>query len=332
MQSKPSPTDRFCPVPRLRDLGEDQVLTALLARIRSVPVQPGLIGPGDDCAVIPLPDSEFEWLLTSDPVIEGVHFLAETDPHWIGHKAIARAISDIAAMGGTPLWNVVNVTAPSDMPLSRLEAIYDGANEIAAAQDAYIIGGDIGTGRTLALHVFAIGQTPIGTAVLRRGARPGDTLFVTGALGGSLLGHHLRFTPRVQEGEWLRSQGWATAMMDISDGISTDIRRMLAASQVGADLDKASIPISPSAYAMNDALSPLAHALNDGEDFELLFTVAADRTPAFQQAWANQFDLACTAIGRITEVSGQLRVVDDNGHPRDWSDDGYLHFHARECD
>ncbi len=319
MSQSPSPV-------LLSDLGEDQVLTALLRRVQSPSHIMGAIGPGDDCAVIPVPGSTSDWLLTSDPVIAGIHFLPETDPRFIGRKAIGRAISDIAAMGGTPQWIIINITSPADLPLTTLERVYDGVNEMASAYDSTIMGGDIGRGLDFALHVFAIGQVPHGTAILRSGAAPGDILYVTGELGGSQLGHHLIFSPRVKEGHWLREQGWATAMMDISDGISTDARRLMQASQVGLDLQASRIPISAAARQMPDGLPPLQHALNDGEDFELLFTVRAEQAELFEKAWAEQFDLPCTPIGQVTDNVQRFRIIAPDGQPQDWQDQGYVHF------
>lgn len=311
---------------RLCDLGEDQVLATLLSHLNPARTTSGAMGPGDDCAIIPIPESTWDWLLTSDPVIEGIHFLPGTDPRLIGRKAIGRAISDIAAMGGMPQWIIINITSPADLPLATLEKVYDGVNEMAAAYDSVIMGGDIGKGRDFALHVFAIGRAPRGTAILRSGAKPGDIVMVTGTLGGSQLGRHLTFSPRVKEGLWLREHGWATAMMDISDGISTDIRRMMQASHVGVDLQENQVPISAAARELTDGHPPLHHALNDGEDFELLFTVREDQGDLFAKAWAQQFDLPCTAIGRVTDTPQQLRIMGPDGKPQVWQDQGYVHF------
>jgi len=291
-------------------------LTARLAQGRDV-----VVGPGDDCAVVRTGDED--WLLTSDPVIEGVHFTAAADPVQVGHKAVARALSDIAAMGGTPRWALVDLVAPASTTPAQLEALYDGMGATAAEHGLSIVGGDVARGVTLELHVFAVGSVPRDGAVLRSGAAPGDIIFVTGALGGShIAGHHLTFEPRLREGQWLREGGWVTAMCDISDGLSTDLHHLADASGVGAELQRASIPCSEAAISAGD---PVAHALADGEDFELLFTVPADRQSDFVTAWAETHNLPCTHIGTITD-SGKVEGVDADANRTTLSAAGYDHF------
>jgi thiamine-monophosphate kinase len=155
-------------------------------------------------------------------------------------------------------------------------------------------------------------------------------LYVTGRLGGSRLGKHLTFEPRVAEGRWLREGQWATAMMDVSDGLSTDLRRLLQRSGVGVELEAAAVPIDPAVDQLQDGRSPLEHAWSDGEDFELLFTVAASRRVAFEAAWRAQFELACTAIGRITDQSGECTLVEPSGARRRWTAHGYEHFRSAD--
>lgn len=307
----------------LADLGEREVIRRLARRVgrgRQVSV-----GIGDDCAVVRIPGSPDDWVLTTDPVIEGVHFLAGTRGRRVGHKAAGRVLSDIASMGGDPRWVLVDLVAPPAMPMAYLEEVYRGATALCARHGAAIIGGDLAKGPRLELHLFAVGSVPKGRALLRSGARPGDALYVTGALGGSLLGRHLDFEPRVAEGAWLRAGRWATAMMDVSDGLAADLRRLTAESGVGADLRAEALPVSAAARRMRDGLGPLAHALTDGEDFELLFTVPAARAAAFDRAWRRRFDLRCTAIGTITRRRGAIGILDGRTR-RPLSEDGYQHF------
>ena len=312
----------------LRELGEREAIRRL-ARI--VGTRPDVaVGIGDDCAVVAAEGSPCDWVLTTDPVIEGVHFAPDAEPRRIGHKAAGRCLSDLAAMGAEPLWLLIDLVAPPDTAMERLEEVYRGATALCARHGAAIVGGDTARGERLELHVFAVGRVPRGTALLRSGARPGDTPYVTGALGGSLAGRHLDFEPRVEEGRWLREGGWAGALMDLSDGVAADLRRMLEQSGAGAELELAAVPVSDAARAPVDGRAPLEHALCDGEDFELLFTVPAARRAAFESAWRGRFALACTAIGAITASAGEMTAIAPDGRRAPLAQDGYQHFVEEE--
>lgn len=303
----------------LESIGE----SALIARLqrRLFPGRDVIVGPGDDCAVVRVGTED--WLLTSDPVIDGVHFEACTDPEAIGHKAIARALSDIAAMGGTPRWALVNLVVPHTTDVERLDAVYDGMAITAKANGIAIVGGDVAKGPLLELHLFAVGSLPCDSAILRSGATPGDGIYVTGSLGGSRLNkRHLTFTPRIREGLWIRNGHWASAMCDISDGLSTDLHHLTDAGHVGAELQFAVLPGSEAARHTD---TPLAHILTDGEDFELLFTVPSVKEQAFVTAWQRDFALACTRIGRITDGSTVVGI-DANGTRSTLTAAGYDHF------
>lgn len=281
------------------------------------------VGIGDDAAVWKNPGGDL--VLTSDAVIEGAHFLPGADPASVGHKAAGRVLSDFAAMGAAPEALLVNVIADPARDPGWWEAVYRGADAAAARFGAVIAGGDVSKGAPCALHVFGVGVIR-GAAITRAGAKPGDALFVTGSLGGSILGRHLAFEPRVREGRWLAGGGWATAMIDLSDGLATDLRHILAQSGVGAVLDAEAIPVSDAARAMNDDASPLEHALADGEDYELLFTTPADRAQALSQAWAQQPFPAATRIGTVTDRADliELREKDGTRRPMNWA--GYDHL------
>ncbi len=248
-------------------------------------------------------------VLTSDPVIEGIHFTSDTDPEDIGYKAVGRVLSDLAAMGSDPRWILINLVTPPTISLEAIDALYRGANKIASRFGMVIVGGDVAEGKVLELHIFGTGTVPNSKAVERSGARVGDYLFVTGTLGGSMQGRHLTFMPRVEQGIWLRD--WATAMMDVSDGLASDLRRLVKMSNVGCDLQIADVPISDAAEEGGGEITPLEHALYDGEDFELLFTVAKDNKDAFCLAWQKEFSLTCTCIGTITDQREVIRLVDD---------------------
>ena len=302
-------------------------------------------------------DHQYDLLLKSDAVVENNHFYPQTPPHQIGYKALARVMSDLAAAGGEPLWALINLVVPRAEKTGRLLAIYRGLTLLARRHRVAVIGGDTTTGPALELHVFAIGRAPHGTALLRSGAQPGDAIFVTGALGGSLQGKHLRFVPRLAEGQWLRAGRWATSAIDISDGLATDLAHILDMSGVGAEVNTERIPIAgavfqglekgrgsfPKDWKKWARLFPglgkkagkfskawkqrvaLAHALCDGEDFELLFTVPPHKAAALEKAWRKKFRTRLTQIGVITRRPRKL-VWLEGGCPLPFRGTGFEHF------
>ena len=311
---------------KMKDIGELAAIRRILARL---PERADIRrGAGDDCAVVRGADRRWDWLLTSDPVIEGVHFAAGTPRAAVGRKAVGRILSDLAAMGGEPQWALLDVVAPPAMPVAHLDALYDGLLPLANRFGMAVVGGDLASGQRLEVHAFGVGRVPAGRAVLRSGARPGQGVYVTGSLGGSVRGKHLRFVPRLREGAWLRD--WATAMIDVSDGLASDLRHIIEESGVGARIDLPRLPVSRAAAALRDGRGPLAHALHDGEDFELLFTIPAAREPAFAAAWRRTFKLRCSRIGSVTRRAGVLECVDPSGRVSRLTDTGYQHFAAKE--
>nr|WP_281281236.1 thiamine-phosphate kinase [Pontiella desulfatans] len=255
-----------------------------------------LVGAGDDCAVCCMPGVGMDQVFTTDPVVEGVHFLHGEIPERIGNKAVGRVLSDIAAMGARPQWLLVNVVAAPGTEMEYLEGIYVGMSALCSRFGATIIGGDLSKGAQLELHLFGTGLLPSGSALLRSGAKAGDSVCVTGVLGGSSAGKHLDFIPRVEEGIFLRETGLVNAMMDVSDGLATDLRHILAQSKVGADLDAEAIPV----------VDGLNAALYDGEDFELLLTTSDPGS--LQAQWKDRFGSGLPLIGKITEEGGVLRL------------------------
>ncbi len=305
-------------------LGERALIRRLAARLgagREV-----ALGIGDDAAVVRPSGGADDWVLTSDPVVESVHFVPGTAPERVGHKAVGRVLSDCAAMGADPLWLLIDVSAPPDTPAAFLERAYDGANALARRHGAAVIGGDVTSAPSLQFHVFGVARVPRGTALTRAGARPGDRLFVTGELGGSLAGRHLDFEPRVAEAGWLREGGWARAALDVSDGLAADVRRLAEQSGVGACIRLADLPVSAAARAARDGRAPWLHALDDGEDFELLFAVPAERAEALVRAWTARFALACTEVGEILPSGAGIVGVDAAGREAPLSARGYEHF------
>lgn len=304
----------------------------LIGRLtRTLPTNASVVvGPGDDCAVLDEGVPDRLLLFKTDAVVEGVHFTREAAPEKIGHKALARCLSDIAAMAGTPSAALVTIGLPPDYQPELVEAIYAGMSALARRHQVAIVGGETTTNPGgIFLSIALLGWAPRGKAVLRSGAEAGDALFVTGQLGGSLAGKHLDFEPRLTEARWLAQHFPLHAMIDLSDGLAGDLRHILKASRVGAELLATSIPISReakiAAKAGSSAKPALLAALTDGEDFELLFTVASRDAVPLLDGWRQQFPgVALTCIGRIKEGEG-ITIRDQHG-VRLLSANGYTHF------
>ncbi|MHC4133602.1 MAG: thiamine-phosphate kinase [Planctomycetota bacterium] len=247
---------------------------------------------GDDCAVLDCAP----WgtlLATTDSVIDGVHLHWDREgPAAFGYKAVARNLSDIAAMAGEPLWALVAACLPRDVTEAQAHALYEGAERAGCR----LVGGDTSFGPTATVTVTVLGRAHAKGPVLRSGARPGDWIVVSGPLGGSLeSGHHYTFTPRIAEAKALVDACDVGALIDLSDGLSTDLHHVLAASGVGCRLDAARIPL-------NDV--PLANALHDGEDYELLAAVRPGDLPP-----------GLVRIGAITEADAVLVHPDGREEP-----------------
>ena len=321
-------------------MNEFELITRLT---QSLPTNPNVVtGAGDDCAVLDfgLPD---KWLLfKTDAIVEGVHFTKDTPPEKIGRKALARALSDIAAMAGTPIAALVTIALPPKFDVKFIEAIYDGMRALAQEHGVAIVGGETTTNpERILISIALLGFAPRGKTVLRSGAKVGDAIFVTGDLGGSLAGKHLEFEPRLAEARWLAENFLIHAMIDLSDGLAGDLRHILKASHVGAELLKPAIPISRAAKeisrsrACQSADDPPTHvggcksafvaALTDGEDFELLFTVAGSDAVKLLDAWKKQFPkLRLRCIGKIT--ADENVTIRDKDVVLPLTEHGYVHF------
>jgi thiamine-monophosphate kinase len=273
-------------------------------------------GIGDDCAIL-RPSAGEDLVFTSDFVLEGRHFERETHtPADVGHKALARSLSDLAAMGSEPVFCLVSLAVPSQLVPRWVTTFYRGLLALASEHRVTLAGGDLARFEKILVDVICCGRVPRGKALLRRGAKSGDKLYVTGELGGSAHGfatrrgkswrRHLRPEPRIEAGIALRRLG-VSACMDISDGLSLDLVRLSRESNVSAELHL--IPLAPGAT--------LEEALHGGEDYELLFTAPPQmRIP---QCVAQ---LPVTQIGRIT--SGKPGVVRLHGRPL--KPEGFDHF------
>lgn len=252
-----------------------------IARVRQLaaPSPRVPVGIGDDAAVIAFP-SPAEALVTVDMLMEGVDFtFPPATPAEAGRKALAVNLSDIAAMGGRPLGAVVSVALPRERGWEFARELHAGLAALAREFDTPLIGGDTNTwDKPLAISVTLIGEAHRNGVARRNGAKSGDWIMVTGELGGSIAGKHLHFTPRLAEARALMDSGPMHAMIDISDGLAADLWHILEESRAGARLWGERIPISEAARAAaSGTTTALEHALTDGEDFELLFTVSPEQ-------------------------------------------------------
>jgi thiamine-monophosphate kinase len=284
-----------------------------------------LIGPGDDTAEVVFAPGR-TCLVTTDMLLEGSCFrLAEAGPRLVGRKALAVNLSDIAAMAGQPVAAVVSLGLPRQGGRALAEALYHGVREIADAFGTALVGGDTNSwDGPLVVSVTLLGEPTGRGAVRRSGARPGDWLFVTGPLGGSITGHHLTFTPRVREAQALHQQVELRAMIDISDGLAADLHHLCRESGCGAVLNAAAIPLSPAAQAATDGRLPLDHALGDGEDFELLFAVPPDDgARLLRDQPLRPFRVTLNRIGECTAAEVCLRQPPGQTEPL--GPQGYVH-------
>jgi thiamine-monophosphate kinase len=258
-----------------------------------------IVGPGDDCAVVKAPAKAGErLLLKTDTVVEGVHFTTETPPKLIGRKAMARVISDFAAMAGTPCHALVTLIAPPQTPVKRMLAVYAGLREMAEAHGVNIVGGETSRGEQLILTVSLTGTVGEKSWIARSTAKAGDLLLVTGQLGGSIKGKHLRFEPRVAEARWLTENLPVRAMMDLSDGLAKDLPRLADAGGLGFELWAPEIPITPGCT--------LEQALGDGEDYELLLAVSPKMKASMMHQWhCFSPKVPLTVIGQLLPLDGK---------------------------
>ena len=294
-----------------------------------LPPHPRLEVPAGDDAAVLRPPAMRRTVITVDMLTEGVDFILGPDctPRQVGHKALAVNLSDLAAMAARPEAAVVAVGLPRTAGASLAKGLHEGLAALAMEFDVALAGGDTNAwDGPLVISVTAVGSGPPGQAWRRDGARPGDLIVVTGPCGGSLLGRHLRVQPRCRAALEITGRFTVHAAIDISDGLSLDLSRMMVASGTGCLLDLAAVPIHEDAIAMSaqadDDRTPLDHALADGEDFELLLAMPsaeAERLVADPPA-----DLAPTVIGTVIEDPG-LFTIDAKGVYRPLAPRGFIH-------
>lgn len=305
---------------------ETAFLAYLRGRCRQLPKV--AVGIGDDAAVVDPLDGQL--VVCADQIIDGTDFdskrFAEDGHSWsdVGFKSIAINLSDMAAMGGTPHSVLVTLSLPNENATRIAGDVYEGILEAATQYHLAIAGGDLSVYQgPLAISVTLLGSVPHGKSWLRSGATEGDIILVSGAVGGSLLGRHLRPTPRVQLAQQLRESGIeVNAAIDISDGLSLDLDRLCAASGLGAELDADAIPIHPDAIerANSTDCSAWEHAWRDGEDFELILTLSPDEAMRLQEL---SMDVPLTPIGEIVGRTGMWKRV--QGKLERLMPQGYIH-------
>ena len=299
---------------------ETSFLAYLRGRCRTLPQAP--VGIGDDAAV--LTPAKGQQLACVDQIIEGVDFLsAEHSLHDVGYKAVAINLSDIAAMGGTPNSMLVSICLPKEKATQIAGEVYEGILEAASEYSLAIVGGDISTySGPLSIGVTLLGTVDHGQAFLRSGAQEGDAILVSGALGGSILGRHLRPSPRIELVRQLRHHAQITAAIDISDGLSLDLDRLCAASGLGAELNTEQIPIHNDAQHLSETSGRTAfeHAWSDGEDFELIITMNQEDADKVIRL---DLGVQLTQIGNIVGRTGLWKR--QQGKLKRLSPQGYLH-------
>jgi thiamine-monophosphate kinase len=301
---------------------EDEI-TSWFGRQRELPSAEIPIGIGDDMAQIVL-DHGASVLITTDMLLDGTHFdLRTATLEQVGYKSMAASLSDCAAMATIPLAAVVAVGLPPGWGGPQLQELHAGIIRAADKYDCPLVGGDITgwkNGGPFAVCVSMLSKPGDRPPVRRSGAKVGDIVCVTGSLGGSLRRKHLEFEPRVHEALKIVRSADVHAMMDISDGLSTDLNRICMQSGVGALVEAASVPVSEEAKAQAD---PVAAALHEGEDFELLFTLAPDQWDRLRRQWHDPVPI--TAVGRITDTR-RMELRMSNGQIRDLKPGGYDHL------
>lgn len=303
-------------------------------------------GIGDDAAVVKAAANQC-LLITTDILKEGVHFKKNsTSPYLLGKKSISVNLSDIAAMGGSPLYYLVSISAPAGTSLEFVKKLYQGMDKQAQRFNTFLLGGDTVSSRdTISISITLLGKAPKENIVYRKGAKKGDLIYVTGFLGDAALGllmienysripgrnplvrKHLDPVPRIEEGKQIARLKAAGSMIDISDGLMADLRHILTQSRVGAKIRLSALPLS-SQYRKhclelsNDFYYP---ALCGGEDYELLFTVNPQNRKKVENL-AKRITTPLTCIGEITGNPSELAVLDEKGQRVPCKEEGYKHF------
>ncbi|MDP3732841.1 MAG: thiamine-phosphate kinase [Candidatus Omnitrophota bacterium] len=289
-------------------------------------------GTGDDCAVLKFDRNSYQ-LFTCDMIVENTDFTLKDSPYLIGRKSLAVSISDIAACAGVPHYCLVSMGIPRDTTVEFIDKVIKGMLSLAKKYNINLVGGDLSRAKELTIDVSMLGLVEKKNLTLRSGAKIGDIIFVTGELGGSISGKHLKFTPRLKEARFLVKNFRVNSMIDISDGLAQDMGHILKESSVGAIIYEDLIPISkPRPLYYKEILrrgkrrGKQAVTINDalyaGEDFELLFTVSVHEAKKLYRKKLTGFK----PIGEITHKKYGLRLVGKRGKERIIEPKGFQHF------
>lgn len=311
-----------------------------------------LCGIGDDCAVMAQSDTTVR-LVTTDMMVENIHFFTDTPPEGLGHKLLAVNLSDIAAMGGMPTDAVISLAVPPNQDAGYLERVYNGLYACADKYNTAIVGGDTTRShQQLVLNIALTGQMQRKQVCYRSGAQIGDLIYVSGTLGDAAGGFHVirddnefdptdrahllrqfhRPEPRIQLGQMLAQSGAVTAMMDVSDGVASDLRHICRRSGVSASLQAEKIPMSRAFqnFCQITQKDPLSLALSGGEDYELLFTISPDRAQDIESLIQTQNLTPITCIGTIAAPDQNIVLTQANGDSSPLTLNGFDHFKTHQ--
>jgi len=296
---------------KLKKLGETGLIERLAKYVKGI---------GDDCAVIRISKKRY-LLITIDMLLEDVDFkLKEATPYQIGWKSLACGLSDIASMGGAAKYAVVSLGLPGKLSVEFVDGLYRGIKALAKRFDVEIVGGDTNASKKLVIDVAVLGFIQPDRLTLRSGAKPGDIICVTGVLGGSYKSkRHLTFVPRLNEARSLVKNFRITSMIDISDGLSTDLNHIAKESGVGACVYEELIPLSKDA-------KNVSAALNEGEDFELLFTMPLREAHRLARKGLGSNGVKITQIGEILDKKIGVKIIRPDGRVKDLKSKGFSHF------
>ncbi|MFH1355245.1 MAG: thiamine-phosphate kinase [Candidatus Omnitrophota bacterium] len=271
-------------------------------------------GSGDDCAVLKFDRLSYQ-LFACDMIAEDSDFKLNDDPYLIGRKALAVSVSDIAACGGLPKYCIISIGMPKITPVKFIDRLFRGSLNLAKKFNINIVGGDISSAPKLIIDTCLLGVVEKSRLVLRNGAKAKDIIFVTGQLGGSRLGKHLKFTPRVKEARFLVENFKVNSMIDISDGLTQDLGHVLESSRVGAVIFEQLIPASRHARNLKDVLG-------SGEDYELLFSLSRKEAKRLLELDPSGFK----PIGEIVDKKYGLKFIDKKNREKDLKPEGFRHF------
>lgn len=329
----------------IKELGEFGLINRFSSRFLNH-LPPSVEGIGDDCAVIPH-EKGFSLLITTDLLIENVHFLrSKISAYELGQKALAVNLSDIAAMGGTPLYAFLSIGLPSDIQIDWIDSFFQGIHDLAKQENVHLLGGDTTGAKDITINFAVIGKAKNKQIKRRSQAKPGDIICCTGYLGDSggglrVLLNHLPHTPitkyfvdqhqrpraHTQEGLWLGSKSAVRAMIDVSDGIDSDLRHILSQSKCGATINVENLPLSPllEREAQTFGWNPIELATSAGEDYCLLLTMNPKQFKKINQEYQKLFGKPLYKIGQITNDANQLIYLKE-GCPMTISRTGFDHF------